>query len=313
MDFDYGWDALLVPGAIQPDRFDIPDSFDIRTAYRFQAGETAYHPVNAWWLGEISRLIYKQEVDETEDPADADKRQNALRAATLHEVQFFNSRRGTQCAIITPRPDSSQDDFAVLVFRGTHDLLDWLTNIKILPRDWDGPGRVHVGFRKAFESVWDDADAYLDTVTGPLFYTGHSLGGALATLAAVRRPPQALYTFGSPRVGDADFARVLHTTENTLIPTYRVVNNRDLVTRVPPLDFDFMHTGELHYFTHDRQRLVNPSRDEIAVDRMQDDPYQEAAGWFERLARPPESFADHSSCNYVALLERDVSKAHLHG
>ena len=271
--------------------------------------EAAYQAVNAWWLAELSRLVYKQEDDETEDPAHTGRRKNALKTAHLQEAQFFNSDVGTQCAVVTPEPGSGLDDFAVLVFRGTHNLLDWLTNVKVLPRAWDGPGKVHAGFRDAFESVWQAVDAFLDTIAGPVFYTGHSLGGALATLAAARRAPQALYTFGAPRTGDAAFARALHTSGNIRVPTFRVVNNRDLVTRVPPVDLGFMHAGAVHYFTHDGRRLVNPSRDEMEVDRKQEDPFQDAAGWLERFGRPPESFADHSSCNYVTLLERELAGA----
>ena len=91
MDFDYGWGALLVPGDIQPDVFDIPDDCDIQGVHRFQPHRAAYHAVNAWWLGELSRLIYKQEDDETEDPAHVNRRKNALKAVHLQEVMFFNS------------------------------------------------------------------------------------------------------------------------------------------------------------------------------------------------------------------------------
>ena len=66
-------------------------------------------------------------------------------------------------------------------------------------------------------------------------YTGHSLGGALATLAAqdlqaeFRFPQLYCYTFGAPRTGNHAFA-----AESTrLVPeTWHVINDQDSVTRV---------------------------------------------------------------------------------
>jgi hypothetical protein len=66
----------------------------------------------------------------------------------------------------------------------------------------------------------------------PLFLTGHSMGGALAMLTGCRlartgRPPVAIYTFGTPRVGDRMFCAGYR------VPTYRVVNRLDLVPEMP--------------------------------------------------------------------------------
>lgn len=66
----------------------------------------------------------------------------------------------------------------------------------------------------------------------PLFITGHSLGGALATIAAKKLTHKggiaSCYTFGSPRVGNVDWAVGIKT------PVYRVVNAVDPVTMMPP-------------------------------------------------------------------------------
>jgi hypothetical protein len=77
---------------------------------------------------------------------------------------------------------------------------------------------------------------------GPLLITGHSLGAGLATLvAATRRDRQPrLITFGSPRVGDADFGSLIDSDS-----VARFVNCCDLVTRVPPEKFDARHIGPL--------------------------------------------------------------------
>jgi hypothetical protein len=67
---------------------------------------------------------------------------------------------------------------------------------------------------------------------------GHSLGAALATLLALdlaantQYKDLVLYNFASPRTGDEKFAQVF----NRLVPnTYRIANQKDLVTEVPPL------------------------------------------------------------------------------
>jgi pimeloyl-ACP methyl ester carboxylesterase len=72
-----------------------------------------------------------------------------------------------------------------------------------------------------------------------VWFTGHSLGGAAATLAAYRYREVAggLYTFGSPLVGNERFARAL--TGALGARSVRYVNDHDVVTRVPPAPFAF--------------------------------------------------------------------------
>ena len=76
--------------------------------------------------------------------------------------------------------------------------------------------------------------------------TGHSLGGAVATLTAaatLRRAGYAadLYTFGSPRVGNAVFARAV--TELDFGAEYRLTHEADPIPRLPPLVFNYRHTS----------------------------------------------------------------------
>lgn len=126
-----------------------------------------------------------------------------------------------------------EEEVAILSFRGTESVKDWLTNVKALQKNVAG-AKVHWGFQAA----WDAVEPSIRKKLGPLlekrltlYLTGHSLGGALALIATRDIAPGshgACYTFGSPRVGRFGFARHIKT------PIYRVVNANDLVPRVPP-------------------------------------------------------------------------------
>lgn len=140
-------------------------------------------------------------------------------------------------------------DMAVVSFRGTENVRDWETNLRysLTPVVFPHPGtnqwigRVHQGFRDSFMSVRDQVDRHLPCAEGlPIFITGHSLGGALATLGAAylsRWGLSACYTFGSPRVGNKGFSGSLR------IPVYRVVNPLDTVPSVPSCWRGYRHVG----------------------------------------------------------------------
>lgn len=292
MDFDNSWDALLRPGEATV-YFDGPPR-----QQPFEVAATAYSKINAWWLAELCRLVYKQGADEAH-VSKGPPRKDVLRDVGLEEVDFFN-KKGTQCNIVkTANPAVEQ--FAALVFRGTTEPLDWVMDFRAIPVSWSGAGLVHEGFRDALNEVWDAVNQVLATLTCPIFYTGHSLGAALATLAAARKPPRALYTFGSPRVGDDDFKASLSGKQ-----VYRVVNNRDVVTTLPP-PLPFRHVPELHYITHEGAMLVDPSDEAVALDRLKRDRLPIFSGdWHKLFTDAPEPFADHAPVNYVAHLERLV-------
>ena len=114
-------------------------------------------------------------------------------------------------------------------------------------------GFVHRGFRDALDEVWQDVSNWLvKQKKEQVFFTGHSLGGALATLAASRwnTVTTHLYTFGSPRVGGRKFVQSFKTSER-----YRYRNNNDIVTRVPFEILGYKHVsgdgGNFIYFDVD--------------------------------------------------------------
>lgn len=92
---------------------------------------------------------------------------------------------------------------------------------------------MHRGFKEAFELIEKELEKELEKYESeklPLYITGHSLGGALALVAAkylCSDSTGAVYTFGGPRVGDDEFF------ENIKTPVYRLVNQADAVPRLP--------------------------------------------------------------------------------
>jgi hypothetical protein len=148
----------------------------------------------------------------------------------------------------------------VLAFRGTESpasvegLKDWLLtnalNLLVLPQgrlgtDFAAAGvgaRFHQGFLNALATIWDPISEFVDTELAkserPLWITGHSLGGALATLAGwlfLRRmiPIHAIFTFGAPMVGND---KAMEAFDRELGPlTYRYVDIDDPIPRLPAI------------------------------------------------------------------------------
>ncbi|MGO9138564.1 MAG: lipase family protein [Syntrophales bacterium] len=239
--------------------------FDGVESYPFRRRATAFDMVNAWWLIEASTLAYAEE----------DFVHPRFQKAGLTEVKFFTGN-GTQCFV------ANNDEFAVIVFRGTeirrregksdyrNIIADLKTDADIILTDSGRGGKVHKGFKDALDEVWVKKGLlkYIktkDTSNRTIWFTGHSLGAALATLAAERYGNvQGLYTFGSPRVGDIDFADRFH------INAYRFVNNNDIVARVPP-PILYKHVGNLRYIdssgiVHDDSSLLERITDAIRGD-----------------------------------------------
>ena len=265
------WDDLSNPGRAR--RF-----FERRPLPPFHPEATEYDPDNAWWLAELSRLIYRHDVEEARSPLTPTRATFLARAGLAQKAFFHAPKPGTQAYLVEPLAGPR---FAALVFRGSEDLRDWITNVRLPLEASPGlPGRVHGGFNGALSAVWPEVDAALDELDVPLFFAGHSLGAALATLAAARRPPRGLYTFGSPRVGDAAFAEALAAQ-----PFYRFVHERDPVASLPPEELGYAHAGEA-------RPLASPPGPEP----------KSLSAWMQRLLSPPRPLADHAPIHYVRRL-----------
>lgn len=142
-----------------------------------------------------------------------------------------------------------------VTFSGTDPLKieDWITDFTVAPQ----PNVLHQGFARAVETVWPAIETAIrnrGAAEQPLYFTGHSLGGALATIAAERAlragfPATAVYTFGGPRAGGQDFFESY--TPDLGDRTFRLVHGDDIVPTVPPsLGGNFRHVGRLLQCPH---------------------------------------------------------------
>lgn len=190
--------------------------------------------------------------------------------------------RGSGFAYVARREVPS---LTALVFRGTSpDPRDLLTDIKFLPREWSPAGSVHRGFADALDAMWRDIVAALPSADTPVVMTGHSLGGALATLAASRRPNATLCTFGSPLVGNRSFTSTLPMTHA------RYQNCADIVCRLPEGLPGFTHAGTLHYIDRWGTVHTNPSKQFVVNDQR-----AASANYLARVACAPRRLCFVSS------------------
>jgi triacylglycerol lipase len=141
---------------------------------------------------------------------------------------------------------------AFVSFRGTSDVGEWVADLDAVPGDYlpiGGYGQVHAGFQDVYELVRTAIAADLATATAgcdEILITGHSLGAALAVLAAPdifrNMPPNTieprLITFAGPRVGLSDFASKFNADIESC---FRVVNFLDIVPYLPPAPY--VHVG----------------------------------------------------------------------
>ena len=141
----------------------------------------------------------------------------------------------------------------IVTFRGTEPdrLGDAFDDARFALLPWTH-GSVHAGFRNALERVWTPLVEKLTPLASrAVWFSGHSLGAALATLAADRFPTTSgVCTFGSPRVGDRAFAAAFDVRFGARAARY--VNDADIVTHAPTtFPLPYAHVGQLRQITPD--------------------------------------------------------------
>ena len=241
-----------------------------------------YDPLRSYWMMLLSWSLYFTGERLLE-------RSRLLEEAGLCE-RVFLSVGGIDCAILTPAGRGTS--WMVLVFQGTAEIRQWLYNVDVMPRKWAGEGLVHSGFAKALDRVWPHLKVRMREAGGPLFFTGHSLGGALANLAAARWEGEGTaYLFGAPRVGNADFG---HSCED--LELWRVVLGADVV---PGLPATLPGTPErLRYRPAGEEVLLCPEEQNPDARPSTRAEFDQAL----KEGRPPRSLTHHAPVNYLRAL-----------
>ncbi len=260
----------------------------------------AYSPTHAYWLARAASLAYQEEAD-VADQAEHWGFDRMRHHLSRHEPPF--PLEDTQAYTI------ASDRMIITAFRGTEpdQIKDWLSDVTTPP--WPGPGGmgyVHYGFAEALDSVLPEVRNALAEFRNngqTVWFTGHSLGGALAMLAGAytyledpRQLPDGVYTFGQPRACDSLLAAAVDESFSERM--YRFVNNNDVVPQVPPQP-PYAHVETLRYIdTQGRIRESMPPLGGLTdrVTGLTSDPFAPAS----------DGIRDHSLNAYIAALEKNL-------
>jgi triacylglycerol lipase len=197
--------------------FDSPD-FSIKTGY---------------YLANASNFAYEDEIGQWTEKLGLENKVEFFSCGQFHGFVGILGKR------------------VLLAFRGTDSIANCLTDLEaILISQSPYPGKVHSGFAGGVEEVLPSIRKLLPhpSRTEAIWITGHSLGGAMATLISVRLAkagyPVRVYTYGSPRVGDRFFRKNYH------LSNYRFVCDNDLVPHLP-FRWCYKHVGRLKFLDHE--------------------------------------------------------------
>ena len=154
---------------------------------------------------------------------------------------------------------STSSQQIMVVFRGTSNIQNWLADADFVQTPYPAfpNAMVHKGFNDVYNGLKPGIITELKTLVSkygfPIIVSGHSLGGALATLCTADIAKNAgsyfgsgahqiyQWDFGRPRVGNKAFATGF---QGLKIPTWRHVNQKDIVPHVPPEALNYYHTTQ---------------------------------------------------------------------
>ena len=297
---------------------DAPGNSTPEWSFDFHADSFSDEPFSyrvAYSLAHASRLVYDDAVEEVQKQIGA----RAVKLAELDGMPNPFSFGPTQGFVI------ETETRLLLIFRGTSARDDWRVNLRVRPRHiwFSVPGRIHSGFWRALKLVWTPV---VKPLVGSaresgkkIVIAGHSLGGALASLAAARIAKHgdrdlvaSVYTFGQPRVGDARFVDYMNTVYGDSFA--RFVNRNDIVPMIPPRPL-YRHIGKLYRFDANGElkeaeagndRTLSPEEFEKFVEfTRQNSPAEAARKGIEFRASQRGNVQDHSmDTGYIPALEK---------
>ncbi len=244
----------------------------------------AFSPAFAWHLANVSHAAYYDEQEALDGLAEGGLELCCFAAA------------GSSYAVL-----ARASRYAVLAFRGTEadDIEDYLTDGDFRFAAAGGVA-VHRGFLAALNQVWPQLEGPLAELPGdvPLCCTGHSLGGALAQLAALRVQPDLVCTFGAPRVGDRSFAAALAD-----LPVCRVENCCDIVPNLPVEAVGYVSVGRQAYVDADGGLRWDVPFAEVLVERGKAEmEYTAELSVFHPDKLLSRWMVDHSIVNYAIAM-----------
>jgi hypothetical protein len=283
---------------LHPERDSSYVHFENAAAHPFDGGAAGLGRRNAWWLADAALLAYRDVLDAISRFKQAGMQAELIQAGGLQAYVAWGS------------------SFLIVAFRGTEsdqwdDIFD---DLKFRQEAWGGGAKlVHRGFKDALERVWPGMEPLVEHLgeTRSVWFSGHSLGGALAVLAADRYPKTAgVCTIGSPRVGNRAFGAAFDTRFNGR--ALRYVAATDIVTHVPPetfFNFSYQHVGALRQISEIGAVTRQPPPLEHFVDDLIGEPRHmlEVVDGLQggTLVHAPKFLLDHMVRGYTVDIWND--------
>ena len=220
------------------------------------------------------------------------------RALGFTTTEFYN-KSGAQAYRF-----QSKDDL-VIACRGTQptEFGDIQADLKAYPVIAETVSRVHRGFKTEVDDLWPMVTEDISrkqNASKKLWFCGHSLGAAMATIMASRCKhdselgnPVMLFTYGSPKVGWKGYCNSLNVVH------HRWKNNNDIVTTVPLTMMGYKHHGTEHYINAYGQ-VRNPTGWQRYKDKIR-------GMWMGIKEGKIDNFSDHSIDEYIKHIKNNAA------